>query len=194
MYFCVLLCGNVSWLQLDHPFPYYWYDTQDSFIFLCLSLTYLLLCFLSDLLPGVIDPRLMTMVVLRVACPPATPPNRHAPRHSCSSGFPGHPGRHASLRGPHSYCVRRVVDGCACGNVNIYNDFIVMSWVFVMELVSTVRKFVTSSQITSDGTKPLKIMIKLRGWSRTTNMLITYDHSSYAYEEPMTKANWRHER
>jgi hypothetical protein len=139
-------------------------------------------------------PRLMTMVVLRVACPPATPPNRHAPRHRCSSGFPGHPGRHASLRGPHSYCVRRVVDGCACGNVNIYNDFIVMSWVFVMELVSTVRKFVTSSQITSDGTKPLKIMIKLSGWSRTTNMLITDDHSSYAYEEPMTKANWRHER
>jgi hypothetical protein len=141
MYFCVLLCGNVSWLQLDHPFPYYWYDTQDSFIFpgislaflfifLCLSLTYLLLCFLSNLLPGVIDPRLMTMVVLRVACPPATPPNRHAPRHRCSSGFPGHPGRHASLRGPHSYCVRRVVDGCACGNVNIYNDFIVMFWVF----------------------------------------------------------------
>jgi hypothetical protein len=36
---------------------------------------------------------------------------------------------------------------------------------FVMDVVSTVTNFVTSSQIMSDNTKPLKIMTKLTRWS-----------------------------
>jgi hypothetical protein len=50
-------------------------------------------------------------------------------------------------------------------NVNIYDGLIVMLYLFIMEVVSTVKHFVTSSQITSDGAKPLKIMTKLRGSS-----------------------------
>jgi hypothetical protein len=46
-------------------------------------------------------------------------------------------------------------------NVNIYDVLVVMFRLFIMEVVSTVTNFVTSSQITSDATKPLKIMTKL---------------------------------
>jgi hypothetical protein len=51
------------------------------------------------------------------------------------------------------------------GNVNIYDDFLVTLHLFVMEVVSTVTNFVTSSQITNDDAKPLKVMTKLRGSS-----------------------------
>jgi hypothetical protein len=47
-------------------------------------------------------------------------------------------------------------------NVNTYNDFVVTFWYFVMDVVSTVTNFVTSSHITSDGVNPLKMMTKLR--------------------------------
>jgi hypothetical protein len=47
-------------------------------------------------------------------------------------------------------------------NVHIHDDFLVTLHLFVMEVVSTVTNFVTLSQITSDGARPLKIMMKLR--------------------------------
>jgi hypothetical protein len=46
-------------------------------------------------------------------------------------------------------------------NVVIYDDLVVMFRLFVMEVVSTVMNFVTSSQITSDSAKLLKIITKL---------------------------------
>jgi hypothetical protein len=46
-------------------------------------------------------------------------------------------------------------------NVIIYDDLVVMFRLFVMEVVSTVMNFVTSSQITSDSGKLLKIITKL---------------------------------
>jgi hypothetical protein len=62
-----------------------------------------------------------------------------------------------------------------------------------MEVVSTVMNFVTSSQITSDSAKPLKIMTKLRGWSLNNEPVSSHmNHSSCAHEEPMTNANGRH--
>jgi hypothetical protein len=45
--------------------------------------------------------------------------------------------------------------------VNIYDDLEVTFRLFVMEVVTTVTNFVTSSQIMSDGAKTLKIMMKL---------------------------------
>jgi hypothetical protein len=62
-----------------------------------------------------------------------------------------------------------------------------------MEVVSTVTNFVTSSQITSDSAKPLKIMMKLTGWSPNNEPISSQmNHSSSIREEPMTKENWRH--
>lgn len=55
-----------------------------------------------------------------------------------------------------------------------------------MEVVSIVTNFVTSSRIMSDGAKPLKTMMKLRGWS-PNNEPVSSQMSS-AREEPMTKA------
>jgi hypothetical protein len=62
-----------------------------------------------------------------------------------------------------------------------------------MEVVSTVTNFVTSSHITSDSAKPLKIITKLRGWSLNNEPVSSHmNHSSCAHEEPMTNANGRH--
>jgi hypothetical protein len=61
-----------------------------------------------------------------------------------------------------------------------------MFHLFVMEVVSIVTNFVTSSRIMSDGAKPLKTMMKLRGWS-PNNEPVSSQMSS-AREEPMTKA------
>jgi hypothetical protein len=78
-------------------------------------------------------------------------------------------------------------------NVNIYDDLVVTFRLFVMEVVSTMTNFITSSQITSDGAKPLKIMTKLGGWS-PNNKPVSSQMNLYssAHEEPMPKANWRH--
>jgi hypothetical protein len=57
-----------------------------------------------------------------------------------------------------------------------------------MKVVSTVTNFVTSSQ--SDGTKPLKIMMKLRGWSPYNEPVSSQmNHSSFARKESTTKVN-----
>jgi hypothetical protein len=56
-------------------------------------------------------------------------------------------------------------DDITSRNVNIYDDLIVTFHLFIMEVVSNITNFVTSSQITSDDAKPLKIMTKLRGSS-----------------------------
>jgi hypothetical protein len=78
-------------------------------------------------------------------------------------------------------------------NVNIYDDLLVMFRLFIMEVVSTVTNFVTSSQITSDHAKPLKIMTKLTRWSLNNEPISTQmNHSSSTHEEPMTKENWCH--
>jgi phosphoketolase len=62
-----------------------------------------------------------------------------------------------------------------------------------MEVVSSMTNFVTSSQITSDGAKPLKIMKKLRGWSLNNEAISSQmNHSSSTHEEPMTNANRHH--
>jgi hypothetical protein len=51
-------------------------------------------------------------------------------------------------------------------NVHIHDDFLVTLHLFVMEVVSTVTKFINSSQITSDGARTLKIMTKLNRHSQ----------------------------
>jgi hypothetical protein len=53
-------------------------------------------------------------------------------------------------------------------NVNIYDDLIVTLHLFIMEVVSTVMNFLTSSHITNDNTKPLKIMTKCSESSQKT--------------------------
>jgi hypothetical protein len=75
-------------------------------------------------------------------------------------------------------------------NVNIYDDLAVMFRLFIMEVVSIVTNFVTSSQIKSDRTKPLKIMTKLTRWSPNNEPISSQmNHSSSTHEEPMMKAN-----
>jgi hypothetical protein len=84
-------------------------------------------------------------------------------------------------------------DKYTCRNVNTYDDLVVMFHLFIMEVVSTMTNFLRSSQVTSDGAKPVKIMTKLTRWSPNNEPISSQmNHSSSAHEEPMTKANCHH--
>jgi hypothetical protein len=88
---------------------------------------------------------------------------------------PHHPLLHCQLKPPAlgGWRHRPAIHRSTSRNVHIHDDFLVTLHLFIMEVVSTVTNFVTSSQITSDGSRPLKIMTKL-GRSSQNNKLVCH--------------------